>query len=273
VNPQGPQTHSVVWWAIGLAFIWFGLRAFEQLNVYAPYKPITAHPGTYGMKYWDLMIPTEDGAQINAWYVPLSPDKPVILYSHGNGGNMSTRMEMVKRLREAGANVLLYDYRGYGRSPGTPTELGTYRDGEAAYRWLLQQPKIKPENVVFFGESLGCGVAVELARRHPGRGLILEAGFTSIVAMGKTIFPSLPVQWLTRYRYDNLAKIGQIPGPVLVMHSPQDEIIPFEMGRALFAAAREPKTFFEMTGDHNEGFMVTGPSYTAAIKSFLAAPR
>lgn len=264
----GAQAHPAVWVASALLVGALGLRAFEQLNVYAPEKVIFAHPGSYGFEYDDVWLTASDGARVNAWWVPLSDDAPVVLYSHGNGGNMSTRMEVVKRLREAGASVLLYDYRGYGRSPGTPTEAGTYRDGEAAYAWLLGRG-VDPRRVVFLGESLGCGVAVELALRHRPAGLIFESGFTSIVDMGKVVFPSLPVAWMTRYRYDNLSKIASLPCPLLVLHSPQDEIIPYEMGRRVFAAAPEPKEFFELKGDHNEGYLETGAAYTGALRAFL----
>ncbi len=267
----GVHAHGAVWVCGGLLAAVVAARAFEQMNVFIPMKELYAHPGTYGWKYEDLTLTADDGATFNAWWVPLEGRGPVLLYCHGNGGNMSTRMDKLKLLREAGASVLLFDYRGYGRSPGTPTEAGTYRDGEAAYRFLVEEKKIDPRRVVFLGESLGNGVAVELARRHPPAGLVFESGFTSIVDMGKTVFPFLPVRLMTRYRYDNLAKIGTVGCPILVMHSPQDEIIPFSMGRAIFEAAREPKTFFALRGDHNEGFLATGPAYVAALKAFFAS--
>lgn len=256
--------------SLTLLLSWLGLRWFERASLYIPSRTVVAHPGTYGLKYEDLQLETEDGASIHGWYVEKEPKSLIILFSHGNAGNISSRMEKLVRLRKAGASVLLYDYRGYGQSRGRPTEKGTYRDGEAAYRWLTQVRKVPASRIVLHGESLGCGVAVELALRHPAAGLIIESGFTSTVDMGKLILPWLPVGALVRYRYDNLAKIGRVKVPVLVMHSPQDDIIPFAMGRRLFEAAPEPKTFFEMKGDHNEGFIDTGGAYVEALARFLA---
>ncbi len=268
---SGAQTHPAVWTAAALLAATLGARAFEQMNVFRPQKEIYAHPGTYGLKYEDVWLTADDGARVNAWWVPLPGEGPVVLYFHGNGGNIGTRLDMVKRLREAGASVLLFDYRGYGRSPGTPTEAGTYRDGEAAYAWLVAEKRVEPRKIFFLGESLGNGVALELALRHAPAGLIFQSGFTSIVDMGRVVFPFLPAQFMTRYRYDNIAKIGKLRCPLLVMHSPQDEVIPFAMGRRVFDAAPEPKAFFALTGRHNDGFMLTGGAYVQALRSFFAS--
>ncbi len=254
---------------LSAVFLLAGCRWFERANLYFPSRDMAAHPGALGLRYEELDLPASEGARVHGWFVENAPDAPVILFSHGNGGNISHRMEKLRLLREAGASVLLYDYRGYGRSTGTPSELGTYGDGEAAYRWLTETKKLPPGRVIQMGESLGCGVAVELALRHKAGGLILDSGFTSTADMGRRIFPWLPVNLLVRYRYDNLAKLPSISCPVLVMHSPQDDIIPFAMGRRLFEAARQPKTFFEMKGGHNDGFLETGRAYSEAVRRFL----
>jgi hypothetical protein len=190
-----------------------------------------------------------------------------VLFCHGNGGNISHRLDKAARLRRTGVSLLFFDYRGYGLSEGAPSEQGTYQDAEAAYQWLLQRGA---KGVVFYGESLGCAVATEMARRHPeARGLILESPFTSTVAMAQLIFPRLPVSWILRYRYDNLAKIPGLRMPLLILHSPQDEIVPFAMGKRLFAAAPEPKRFVEMAGGHNDGYIDFGERYAAEVKRFL----
>lgn len=264
------MVHTVVNWVILALVFWIGLRWFERANLYFPDRtPMGAHPGSYGLEYEELKIQAEDGPTIHGWYVENKPDSPVILVSHGNAGNISHRLDKLLIFRRAGASVLLYDYRGYGLSTGSPTEQGTYRDAQAAYRWLTRSKHIPPEKIVFYGESLGCAVALETALRHKAAGIILESGFTSTVDMGKLIFPFLPIEWMVRFRYDALSKIGKVSCPVLVMHSPQDDIVPYAMGRRLFAAAPEPKTFFEMKGDHNEGFLTTGKAYEEAIRNFL----
>ena len=164
--------------------------------------------------------------------------------------------------------MLLFDYRGYGRSSGRPDEQGTYLDAEAAYRWLAEKKKVPADRIVIHGESLGGAVAMELALRRRAAGLILESTFTSVVEMCRHVFPFLPADLVVRFRYDTLSKIPELSCPVLVMHSPDDDIVPFAMGRRLFAAAPEPKTFFEMKGSHNEGFLDTGPAYEKAIAGF-----
>lgn len=266
---SGLHTHPVVYWLLGFFVLLIGVRWFERFNLYIPERVITAHPGTFGLKFDDLSLKTEDGPVINAWWVENKPDSPVILFCHGNGGNISTRVDKLRLFRQAGASVLMLDYRGYGRSTGSPTEGGTYRDGEAAYRWLTKEKGIAPERIVLCGESLGNGISIELALRHRPRGLIVDSAFTSIEDMGRLVFPFLPVRWMIKFRYDNLAKIPRVACPVLVMHSPQDDVIPFEMGRRLFAAALEPKTFFEMKGSHNSGFLDVGPAYVETIARFL----
>ena len=154
-------------------------------------------------------------------------------------------------------------------APAVPTKRGPTLDAEAAYQWLVDVKKISPKRIVSHGESLGGAVALELALRRPVAGLILESSFTSIVDMGKRIFPFLPIDLMVTLRYDSLAKIPRITCPVLVMHSPQDDIVPYDMGQRLFAAAHSSKTFCKMQGGHNEGFLQTGAAYGEAVKNFL----
>ena len=265
-----PPIYAPIYWLAGAALLWSGLHWFEHSCIYAPSREMIAHPGSYGFPYEELTLKALDGPLINAWYVPNKPDSPVILLCHGNGGNISSRLEKLAILRKAGASVLLFDYRGYGRSAGNPSEQGTYRDAEAAYGWLTRIKNTAPERIFFHGESLGVGVAVEMALRHKPAGLIAESGFTSIVDMAGMVFPYLPGRLLVRFNYDNLSKISRVACPVLVMHSPQDDIIPYAMGRRLFEAAPQPKSFFELKGDHNEGFLDAGSGYGEAIGRFLA---
>lgn len=251
-----------------LALVWSGLSWFICKNLYFPTHEFEALPRSFGMSSGDVFFRAVDGTQLNGWWIPGSGPW-TLLFCHGNAGNISHRVHKAFLFHEEGINVFLFDYRGYGKSRGRPSEQGAYRDGDAAYRYLVETRKIAPDRVLLYGESLGCAIAVELARRHPAGGIILESPFTSTIAMANLFFPWLPAQWIIRDRYDNLSKIPQIHIPILILHSPQDDIVPFAMGRKLFEAASGDKTFFEMTGDHNEGYIETGNRYTEAIRRFL----
>lgn len=249
-----------------------GCGWLNRALIYQPRAELAATPDRVHIGYEDLTLKAADGPSLDAWWAPLSSTAPVVLLCHGNGGNISHRLAKLQLLRKAGASVLLFDYRGYGRSTGTPTELGTYEDGEAAYRWLLSTG-VAPGRIVLYGESLGNGVAIELARRHPGGfgGLIVDSAFTSTKDIARKIFPHLPVSWLVKYKYDNLAKISAVKAPTLVLHSPDDEIIPYAMGRKLYDAAPGAKSFVELQGSHNEGFITAMRPYLKGVHEFLAS--
>jgi len=260
--------------ALGLTLCAALLSGCAWLNgklIYQPRAGVEATPTQAGLPFTETWIQAADGPRLQAWLIPNASTSPVILLCHGNGGNISHRLLKAKLLRKAGASVLLFDYRGYGRSEGKPTEAGTYADGEAAYAWLRARG-VPDSRIVFYGESLGAAVAIDLATRHRVAGLIVESGFTSALDMGRRLFPHLPVSRMIRYRYDNLAKIRRVLTPVLVMHSPDDEIVPFEMGQRLYTAAPDPKTFLELRGTHNEGFIVAAQAYVDALREFLGTP-
>jgi fermentation-respiration switch protein FrsA (DUF1100 family) len=167
-------------------------------------------------------------------------------------------------------DIMLFDYRGYGQSEGSPSEPGTYRDGRAAYEYLVGQRQLAPERLILFGESLGAAVSVQLALEVPVRALILESAFTSIPDMARAVYPFLPVQSLLRTRYDNLAKIGDVAVPLLILHGTRDGTVPFKQGKRLFEAASEPKRFFAIPGaGHNDTFVAGGEDYWSVWKDFL----
>src|SRR5581483_4444145 len=188
---------------------WLGIRWLEQALVYHPDRNLSMIPNSFGLPFEELRLTAEDGASIHGWFLPAPSSKPgyAILFCHGNAGNISHRLTKSRLLRPLGLAILLFDYRGYGRSEGTPSEEGTYWDAEAAYRYLVDKKGYSPDRIVLYGESLGAAVALELALRRASRALILESPFTSVPDMGQRIFPYLPLRWLLRYRYDNLAKI------------------------------------------------------------------
>lgn len=257
--------------ALALLPLASGCSWLNRKLLYVPSRELVADPFSLGLYFEDVVLRADDGPRLHGWWVPAGPkDAPVVVFFHGNGGNISHRLERLRLLRAAGASVFMFDYRGYGRSEGKPSEDGTYRDAEAALRWLESEKHLEPSRLVYHGESLGCGVAVELARRRPPAGLVFDSGFTSVLEMGRKIFPHLPVSWLVRYKYDNLAKIKDLHVPLLVLHSPQDDIVPYEMGRRIFETANEPKTFVNLRGGHNEAILKAGPAYVDAMKAFLA---
>jgi uncharacterized protein len=231
------------------------LRWFEHSQVYHPSRTMDATGDKLGRPFEDVWFRADDGVGLNGWYFPANTNAPrahlAVLVCHGNAGNISHRLDTCAAMLATGANVFLFDYRGYGRSKGRPSEEGTYCDAQAAYQWLRQR-SFASTNIIAFGESLGGGVAAELAVREPVGGLVLQSTFTSIPDIAAELFPWLPVRWLGKIRYDTRTKLPRLHLPVLMMHSRLDEIVPFHHGQRNFAAAKQPKLFWELTGGHND---------------------
>lgn len=225
-------------------------------------------PAALGLAYEDAAPLASDGVQLHAWFVPATEPAPVLLFLHGNGGNISHRLEKLAVFNELGASVLMVDYRGYGSSAGSPDEAGTYRDAEAAYDWLRQR-EIAPARIVAYGESLGGPIATDLAARRPLGGLILESAPSSILDVARHHYAWLPVSMFLSVRYDAAAKIGAVRCPLLIMHSPGDELVPFGMAETLYSKANEPKQLVRLRGGHNDNFMVAADTYRAALEGFL----
>lgn len=243
--------------------------AVERSLIYYPTRRLEATPGDYGLPFEDVRPTAEDGVRLHGWYVP--GRRPVtVLWCHGNAGNISHRLENLRLLRERlGVGTLLFDYRGYGASDGTPSEVGTYRDARAFRAWL--RARTPGESlVVYFGRSLGAAVAVQLAAEDPPSALILETPFTSVRAMANGTLPG--AGYLFRTRYDTLRGVAEVRAPLLVLHGDADEVVPFHHGRAVFEAAREPKRFVRIPGArHDDTYLVGGAPYWEAWESFLAA--
>ena len=251
---------------VGLLVLLF---LFQSKLVYFPTRVIEQTPRDFGMAFEDVTLETEDGVKIHGWYVPAADAKGTVLFFHGNGGNISHRLPTLQTFQEMDLNTLIVDYRGYGRSEGSPGEKGTYRDAEAAWTWLTETKKVPPGKLVIFGRSLGGAVASHLAVQHPPAGLVLESSFTSIPDMGARLYWYLPVRLLSRFEYNTRKNVAAVRCPVLIIHSPDDDIVPFENGRLLFDAANEPKQFLEITGGHNGGFLESGEQYEKPLRAFL----
>lgn len=243
---------------------------FQSRMVFFPDRKLVAKPSAVGLAFEDVAFTTADDVEIHGWFLPREGAAHTLLFCHGNAGNISHRFDSLRIFHELGLSVLIFDYRGYGRSAGgPPSETGTYRDADAAYRYLIDERGVDPSRLIVFGRSLGSGVAIELASRMPVGALIAESSFTSLPDVGQRAYPILPVKLLSRIRYDSASRVASIAAPKLFVHSRDDELIPFALGRRLFDEAAEPKHFVEIQGDHNSGFATSGAQYTAALRAFL----
>jgi len=265
----------MLWAVAAIVAVYVGLLTLvacsQQSLVYYPQtgREITTTPAAYGLQYEDVSIRTEDGETLHAWWVPAPQAHGAVLLFHGNAGNIAHRIDYARMFAGMGYGTLLVDYRGYGRSSGTPSEEGTYRDATAAWRYLTQTRKLAERDIVVFGESLGGAVAAWLAARRTPRALIIASTFTSVPDVGADVYWFIPVRLLSRFKYDTASEIRNVRAPVLIAHSPQDDIIPYAHGRKLFEAANEPKTFLELGGGHNDGFVFARPAWAAAVREFL----
>jgi len=247
---------------------------FERRLIYFPQRGLDVTPQALGLVSEELPLRAEDGVRLHGWFLPVKGSRLTLLVCHGNGGNVSHRLDRALAAQaQLRTDVLLFDYRGYGRSEGSPDEEGTYRDARAAWRWLIEKGQ-PPGRIVIFGESLGSAVALQLALDTGGaRALVLESPFASIPEMARAVYPFLPVWPLVRTRYDNLAKVGRLRLPLLVMHGERDDVVPFAQGRRLFEAAPEPKRFYAIPGaSHNDTYLVGGDAYWRALRDFLDSP-
>jgi hypothetical protein len=268
--------HGLLHFLLVIFITWCGISLYlyfsqSRLLYYPglPSRAVEATPADIGLAFENVRLTTEDGLRLHAWFVPASAPRGTLLFNHGNAGNIAHRLDSIRLFHSLGLNVLIYDYRGYGESEGKPTEKGTYRDATAAWAYLQESRGIAPQEIIIFGRSLGAAIAVDLASRVPSAGVILESAFTSVADMAATLYPWLPARFLVRYRYDSAAKIGRIMSPLLVMHSRDDEIIPFSQGEELFARANQPKRFLQLRGGHNDGNQASHDIYMETLEQFL----
>jgi hypothetical protein len=261
--------------AAGLVLVVLLVRVFENRLIYypPPYPDGFADPASYGLRVEEVWISTDDGLRLNAWFLPAPASRKVLLLFHGNAENIGYGLGRLRSLAQLGANVLAVDYRGYGKSEGSPDERGVYRDAEAAYRYLADIRRFAPRNIVVCGQSLGGAVAIDLASRHECGGLIVESSFTSGREMARRVFRIPGFEYIPQSRFDSVAKIQNVRCPVLIVHGTRDEVIPFAMGQRLYEAAPEPKTFLPVEGaSHDNVFLVGGEKYLETLRTLLGMP-
>jgi fermentation-respiration switch protein FrsA (DUF1100 family) len=260
---------------IMMALIYAALAALiffvQPKLVYYPEigRGIAETPHSSGLIYESVEVETADGERLHGWFVPAPDAKATVLFFHGNAGNISHRIGYLSMFYRLGYNTFIFDYRGYGESSGKPTEQGTYRDAVAAWQYITEKKAIPPADVVLFGESLGGAIASWLAAREIPGVLVLVSAFTSVPDMGAQLYPYLPIRRLSRFEYNTLEHLKDVTCPVFVAHSPQDEIVPFAQGRAIYEAARNPKQFLELQGGHNDGFIYVREDWTNALGKFI----
>jgi hypothetical protein len=248
------------------------MRALLGSLLYFPERDIIATPAHAGLTYRDLEFEADDGERLHGWWIDARDESlGHLLLCHGNAGNVGDRIFHAELLTAAGFDVLLFDYRGYGRSSGRPDEEGTYRDARAARSCLLSQPGVDPDRVIYLGESLGGAVAIELATAHPPAGLVLLSTFTSVRAMARAHYPLIPAA-VVPDAYPSLDRIRDLHVPLLVLHGDRDDIVPLEQGQALYDAAPGPKQIRVLSGaGHNDVLERAGTTLAADLASWADA--
>ncbi|MGH7206250.1 MAG: alpha/beta hydrolase [Nitrospiraceae bacterium] len=223
-----------------------------------------------GLQLEDVWFPAEDGTRLFGWYVESSGSPAVLLWCHGNAGNIINRLDNLRELHRLGISVFLFDYRGYGRSQGRPSEEGLYQDALGAYAYVTQARRIRPERIVLFGRSLGAAVAGEVASQRPAAGLILESAFPSVEALARVHYFGLPAHWLLGARFNLADWLKNVSIPILVIHGDRDETVPIKLGKQVLEAAKNPKSFYLVPGaDHNDLYLVGGKPYFQRLKHFV----
>jgi hypothetical protein len=258
--------------AAGLLLTVAAIRLFENSFIYFPprFPEGFPPPELYPLHVEDVWLTTLDEVSVNAWYLPNPHSDKAFLWFHGNAENIGQGLEHLMFYSRLAVNVLAVDYRGYGKSEGSPDEAGVYRDADAAYDYLIQERHIQPKNIVLFGHSLGGAVAIDLASRRQCGGLIVQSSFNSAKDMARCTFRIPLFEYIPKSQFNSLAKIRQVRAPILIAHGTRDEVVPFSMGQRLFRAAPEPKFFFPVEGaGHNNVMEVGGDGLLDHFKSFL----
>ena len=244
------------------------VRFLEATSLFYPSRDVLMTPRQAGMPYEDVVFSAEDGVKLFGWFIPGVSAHRNMLYFHGNAGNIGNRVEKIAFFRALGFNIFIFDYRGYGMSSGRPSEAGLYRDGRAAFDYLTSRSDVGRQPIVLYGASLGGAVAIDTAFHRKPAALVTEAAFTNAKAMAKLYYPFVP-GFMVNLRFESDKKIARIACPKLIMHSRDDEIIPYAFGRNLFAAAAGPKEFLEVRGTHNDNVFQSAETVEAGLTNFL----
>lgn len=257
---------------VALAYLAYGIRLHHTQDeaVFWPSRECIGTPADRGLPYEDVALMAGDGTRLHAWYLPRPESRGAVLFLHGNSRNISHEIATLEILHGLGYAVLALDYRGYGRSQGRPSEAGLYRDARAGYWHLRLSRGLDPSAIIVHGRSLGGGPAAWLATREAVAGLVLESTFSSLPEVAQHHYPNLPVPWFLRTRFETARRLPRVCAPVLVIHSRDDEVVPFAHAQMLFAAAPADRRLVEMRGRHCDAHLQSGDTYRAALGAFLA---
>lgn len=250
----------------GLLVVFFFV--FQKSLIYFPTKPYFITPDRVGLEYESIRFSSSDQKSLMGWFVPGGEESTVVLFFHGNAGNISDRVDTVRLWNQQGVSGFFVDYRGYGKSEGSPDEEGTYLDAQAAWDYLVNERGISPGRIFIHGRSLGGPIAAWLASRNPVGGLILESTFTSLPELGQSLYPLIPVKLLARIKYPTLKYLEESTCPVLIIHSKDDEVVPVSHGQLLAEKSKDRGHYLEIAGSHNGGFIESRREYTLALRRF-----
>lgn len=246
------------------------LERFIESMIFYPDTFVLQSPMDYGLDFDDVWFEAGDGVRLHGWMIPATSPRALMLFCHGNAGNISHRLDNISHLNKIGMSVFIFDYRGYGHSSGRISEKGFYRDSDAAcqvVRGYADEHRLK---LMIFGRSLGGIAAVHIASSNQCSGVILESTFTNLAAMASTHFPVPMVHRLFEKRFNAVGKIGAVKAPLLFFHGDNDEIVPYRYGRELFEAAPEPKEFVTLEGaGHNDTYLIGGNAYFRKIQDYI----
>ncbi|MFQ5482832.1 MAG: alpha/beta hydrolase [Nitrospinaceae bacterium] len=248
------------------------ITRFEDRFIYFPakYPEGIWNPQDYGLAVQDVKFKAADGVALHGWWVAAEKSRGTLLWFHGNAGNLSHRLDNLLRLRPLNLDIFIFDYRGYGKSGGEPTGPGLSLDARAACQWVLNGQGVAPQRLFLFGRSLGGVFAVETALEFQPAGLILESTFTSARDMARRMFPFIPVHRIINTDFDSEEKVRRLAVPKLFLHGTEDEVVPYALGKKLFAAASPPKTFYDIPGaGHNDTYVTGGTGYLQALDRFV----
>jgi len=247
------------------------IRTQQRRLIYFPTRDPVPSAAAYFPGGRDVVLDTEDGKHLGAWYLPTGKSGPAVVVFNGNGGDRSGRAMLAVGLQRLGMSVLLFDYRGYGGNQGTPSENGLAKDARAAQAWLAAQPEVDPDRIVYFGESLGAAVAIGLSLERPPAALVLRSPFTSLAEVGKVHYPWLPVGWFLLDRFPSIDRIGSVTAPVMVVAGDRDDVVPEPLSRKLYDAAPDPKRYLLVPGTgHNDLVLAGGDRVMDEVGRFLS---
>lgn len=278
-----PKTRS--WFRLILFLLLVGglyllLRGFEQSCVFHPSTTLTKTPQDIDLPFDSVILTAADDVSIHGWFIPEYGSEeenasravpPSLLFFHGGDGNCSDRLQKIRLFHDIGFDVFIFDYRGYGKSAGTPSERGLANDALAAYSYLVEKRGVKPQRLYLYGEDLGAAVAIDLATKARAAGLVAEAASASLIGEIERDWPYIPWEYLLRNKFDSVSKIRDVHIPVLLIHSSDDDVVSFNDSRRLFALAHEPRQLVEIHGAHNDAFVQSFDTYYDAISQFVHA--